>query len=206
VSTPDDKPPVTWKTISRVADDASAEGAAEVDALASMSDAEIDAQLAAAGFAPDDARKLVGDALAAPAKPAGPVRVSGGVDRPRRPPRASRWPVFAFAAAAVVLGLLFWKRDDVVAFFSPRPEPIGPDREGPVHGPTPGQLEQARFLRAQASGSCADQRWFDCRDELDRAAKLDPAGDTTPQVQALRTAIADAKRAPPAPSGFKLKP
>jgi hypothetical protein len=206
VSTPDDKPPVTWKTISRVADDANAADAAEVDALSSMSDAEIDARLAAAGLSPDDAAKLVDDALATPAKHAGPVLVSGAVDRPRRPPRPSRWPAFALAAAAVILGLLFWKRDEVVALFSPRLEPIGPDREGPPRGPTPAALEQARLLRVQAVADCADQFWSDCEEKLDRASKLDPAGDTAPEVQALRKDIADAKRAPPAPSNGKLKP
>jgi hypothetical protein len=207
VTTPSGKPPpVSWKTISRVADDANAADAAEVDALAGKTDAEIDAELAAAGFSPDDAAKLVDDALATPAKPAGPVLVSGGVDRPRRPPRPARWPVYALAAAAVVLGLLFWKRDDVVALFSPVHEPIGPDREGPPRGPTPMQLEQARLLRSQALGDCEDEFWSECEDKLDRANKLDPAGETAPDVQAARKALAEAKRAPPAPSGGKLKP
>lgn len=207
MTAPSDKPPpVTWKTISRVADDASATDAAEVEALSSRSDADIDAQLAAAGFAPGDARKLVEDALAAPAKPAGPGLVSGGARRSYPPPRRAAWTVLALAAAAVVLGLLFWKRAAILALLPPGQEDIVPDREGPPPGPTRGQLEQARFLRAQAATSCADQRWFDCRDELDRAAKIDPAGDSSPEVQALHTAITDAKRPPPAPSGGRLKP
>jgi len=206
VSTPDDKPPVTWKTVSRVADDANAADAAERDALSSMSDADLDARLAAAGFSPDDAAKLVDDALATPAKPAGPVLVSGGVDRPRSEPRPSRLPIFALAVAAVVLGLLFWKRAAIVALLPPPAhEPISPDREGPPPGPSPGQLEQARFLRAQAAGSCSDQRWFDCRDELDRAARLDPPGDTTPDVQALRQEIVDSRPVAPVPTGGRLK-
>ncbi len=206
MSTPDDKPPVTWKTIARVADDANAADAAERDALSAMSDADLDARLATAGFAPGDAGKLVDDALATPAKPAGLVVVSGRVDRPRRPPRPSRLPIFALAVAALVLGLLFWKRAAIVALLPPpADEPIGPDREGPPPGPTPGQLEQAGFLRAKAAGSCADQRWFDCRDELDRAARLDPAGDTTPGVQALRRDIADSRPVAPAPTGGRLK-
>jgi hypothetical protein len=204
---PSDKPPpVTWKTISRVADEANAADAADISALSSLSDADLDAQLAAAGFSPDDAGKLVDDALATPAKPAGLVVVPGGVDSPRRPPRPARWPVFALAAAAVVLSLLFWKRDDVVAFFAPHQEPIGPDREGPPRGPTPMQLEQARLLRSQALGDCEDEFWPECEDKLDRASKIDPAGETAPDVQAARKALADVKRAPPAPSGGRLKP
>ena len=205
MTTPSGKPPpVTWRTISRVADDAG--GDAEVDALAAASDADIDARLAAAGLSPDDAARLVDAALATPGKPAGPVTVPGRVDRPRRPLRPALWPAFALAVAAVVLGLLFWKRTGIVAFFSPRPEPIGPDREGPARGPTPGQLEQARFLRGQAAGDCADQFWPDCQEKLDRAARLDPAGDTAPDVAALRKQLAAAKSAPPLPSGGKLKP
>ena len=153
---PSDKPPpVTWKTISRVADEANAADAADISALSSLSDADLDAQL---------------------------------------------------AAAAVVLCLLFWKRDDVVAFFAPHQEPIGPDREGPPRGPTPMQLEQARLLRSQALGDCEDEFWPECEDKLDRASKIDPAGETAPDVQAARKALADVKRAPPAPSGGRLKP
>jgi hypothetical protein len=210
VTTPSGKPPpVTWKAISRVADDANAADAADVDALSCMSDAAIDAELAAAGFSPDDAGKLVGDALATPAvpaKPSGPVLVSGSVEKARRPPRPSRWPAFALAAAAILLGLLFWKRAEVVAFFSPGPEPIGPDREGPPRGPSPVQLAQARQLRVEALGDCADHFWPECTDKLDRAKALDPAGDTAPDVQTARAAIAAAKSAPSVPSGGKLKP
>jgi hypothetical protein len=211
VSTPDDKPKVTWKTIARVADAANAADAAEVDALANLSDDALDAQLDAAGFAPDDAAKLALAALATPATPAaprGPVVVKGGVDRPRAPPRPSLWPAFAIVAAAGLLVVLLWKRAEVVALLSPAPAPIVPDRAGeqaPPRGPTPAELAQARALRAEAIGDCNDQFWAACEDRLDRARKLDPAGETSPDVQAARKSLGEAKRAPAMPSDGKPK-
>jgi hypothetical protein len=208
VSTPDDEPKVTWKTIARVADAANAADEAEVDALANLGDDALDAQLAAAGFAPDDAAKLALAALAIPAKPAGPVVVKGGVDRPRAPPRPSLWPAFAVVAAAVLLVVLLWKRAEVVAFFSPAREPIAPDRAGeqaPPRGPTPAELAQARALRAEAIGDCNDQFWAACEDRLDRARKLDPAGESSPDVQAARKSLGEAKRTPAMPSDGKPK-
>jgi hypothetical protein len=210
----DDKPqpPVAWKTIARVADEANAADAADVGAverLANLSDAVVDAELAAAGFSPDDAGKLLDDALATPARPAAPeapdarVVVTGKVDRPRRPPPPSPWPVFALVAACALAVLLIWKRDDVSALLAPPSGDIGPDRPSP---PKPEQLREAKRLRNEGLADCANGFWELCQDKLDHARAIDPAGDADPNVQAARKQAAAAVSATPLPlKGPKLR-
>ena len=56
--------------------------------------------------------------------------------------------------------------------------------------------EQAAALRHSATDACRDHRWGECRRGLDDARALDPPGEGTPEVKALRKAIDDAT-APP---------
>jgi hypothetical protein len=37
-----------------------------------------------------------------------------------------------------------------------------------------------------ATAACNTRSWQECRDLLDQAARLDPAGDIAPDIQALR--------------------
>ena len=56
--------------------------------------------------------------------------------------------------------------------------------------------EQAVALRSSATAACRDHRWGECRKGLDDARELDPPGEGTPDVKALRKAI-DEATAPP---------
>jgi hypothetical protein len=52
----------------------------------------------------------------------------------------------------------------------------------------------AEERRRAAEDACQEGRWDDCEKALDRAAQLDAQGDRTPQVAALREAIAAGRR------------
>jgi hypothetical protein len=55
---------------------------------------------------------------------------------------------------------------------------------------------RAARLRNDARDACAQGQWKKCTDELDDARKLDPAGETRPEVQELRKEIRDAQPSP----------
>jgi hypothetical protein len=56
--------------------------------------------------------------------------------------------------------------------------------------------EQAAALRRSATEACRDHHWGQCRSVLDDARELDPPGEGTLEVKALRKAI-DEGTAPP---------
>jgi DNA-directed RNA polymerase specialized sigma24 family protein len=58
--------------------------------------------------------------------------------------------------------------------------------------PTP--LERADKLRQDAWAACHDSHWVKCAEALDEAKKLDPAGETRPEVQKMRGDIVDGMR------------
>ncbi len=67
---------------------------------------------------------------------------------------------------------------------------------GGVGEPTrdsPGQV--AAEQRRLAEGACRERKWEECEGALDRAARVDPAGDRGAEVAALRGAIAAGRRA-----------
>jgi hypothetical protein len=106
----------------------------------------------------------------------------------------------------VVLGLLVWKRDAVVAFFSPPHDTIGPDHDMVATGPTPEDKERARLLRIDGVRFCESSDWAFCAEKLDEADRLDPAGASDPNVRAARQKLkAAADFYPPLDAGA-IKP
>ena len=105
-------------------------------------------------------------------------RVGKGAPKKGRP--AAVW--VAAAAAAVAAGA-------AVTYVATRPEearivPAPSPSTGPVVPPP--ELVTAANLRHRAAVACDEGRSDDCLWLLDQAAAQDPAGDTTPEVQALR--------------------
>ena len=96
----------------------------------------------------------------------------------------------ALAVLALVVGVVFHvlKPKQEEALRPPAPRTMVND----LRPAAPTQLEPrdpvatARDLRAYAFKECMRNRWFDCREDLDAAAWLDPAGDPDPAVQAAR--------------------
>jgi len=112
----------------------------------------------------------------------------------KRPRPAGVW--VAAAAAAVAAGA-------AVTYVATRPD------EGPTTSPTTPlstgtaapSLAAAVNLRRNAAAACEEGRADECVSLLDEAAALDPAGDTTPEVQRLRKKAAEIE-----PSPLKPKP
>jgi hypothetical protein len=169
-----------------------ATGDAEMDRVLAMTPEERDAELRAGGFDPAevDAKsdalyaELTGRGAPAVAEAqllAPPEPASRRVAPGRR--RVVAWTVVAACAATVALVLagahyLGTKSDIVV-----RPEP--PERSVPQ----PPRLTAEQELRQAAAEACGGELWGRCQNKLDEAAKLDPAGESTPQVRELRKAI-----------------
>jgi hypothetical protein len=167
-TTPEKPPPVSWKTIARVADEANEER------FEPKSDEELARELKEAGFADDAAGAILDRAIAT---------------HDRRG-RWRRWIPLLAAAAVVLLVLLAWKRREVVAWWEGRPEPIEKDRSVPEREMSP--AERAARVRHDAFAACDAQQWDTCAAELDWAKSLDPAGETLPRVVTARATIAEA--------------
>jgi hypothetical protein len=71
-----------------------------------------------------------------------------------------------------------------------------PSREGPE--------EQAAAQRGVAADACAERRWDECEEALNRAARLDPESDRAAEVKTLRAAIAAGRLATGARDGGAL--
>ncbi len=207
---------------------------AAIDAVAAMSDAELDAELQRGGF---DVAQLAGTARAlredaagaaetagdpetesasasasATASESGPETVAEAVEqvapaprservRRRRPPTAVLWLAAAATAATVGAGLYAALHRAPDAVPEPAP-PAPPSPPSPVPSPAPSMpgpdLVAARELRARAVDAFALGDAPECLELLDRARELDPAGDTAPEVVALRRQATAPKT--PAPS------
>ncbi len=85
--------------------------------------------------------------------------------------------VAALAALALVAWRLMRSPERPIA---PRPDPdlapLQPD----------GRTRRGRELRAEALKACEDSKWQPCLDGLDRAAQLDPKGDSLETIAAAR--------------------
>jgi hypothetical protein len=96
-------------------------------------------------------------------------------------------------AAAILLGVFVVaaKGPAIVAL-------LRGDQEHEKISPEPPATPQevAAKLRHDAIGQCEQGAWGSCKDKLDEARRLDPAGESDPAVQRLRTAI-DAVDHPP---------
>jgi hypothetical protein len=177
----------------------------EVDRLVAMSDEDFIAAME--DLAPQESEFNGGHDVLARARK---VALSRGVSLRAEPgPRtgAARrfaYAVAAFAAAAGIAGL-FVERHAVTAWIH-GPEPaIQPDEPkdappaptpaasaSPPPSPAPQELalQQAVEYRRQADLFCADKEWAACLVDLNHAKLLDPAGDATPKIDAMRAVIA----------------
>jgi DNA-directed RNA polymerase specialized sigma24 family protein len=116
-------------------------------------------------------------------------RVRQRVSRLRRYLR-ERWAaqLAAVSAVGVVLLVMFawWKSHEKVPEIA---------HEKP-------ELEQGRKVRRDALERCQAQNYAECLAGLDRAKRLDPAGDARPEVQEARRIAGKALEPPPAPSSL----
>lgn len=127
-------------------------------------------------------------------------RVRQRVSRLRKHLR-SRWALEVAAVAALVgVALLLWWR------FGRHPQTPDEDRivrEIPsAVPPDPTPFEQARELRRAAIPLCESADREGCLRGLDEAKRLDPAGDTAPEVQAARRLV----EPPPPPTATTTTP
>jgi hypothetical protein len=154
------------------------------------------ARRAAVGSRVPESRRVAPAMPFSPPEESGPTRVAQAVPfepvrlAPRTPRRAPR--VVWLLAAALALGIVVIavaRAPAIIAYF--RGPEITPDNERYVP-PTPHEL--AEKLRNDAMGHCAVASWASCKDKLDEAARLDPAGDSEPDVLRARAAIDEANR------------
>jgi hypothetical protein len=148
----------------------------EMDDVLAMTPEERRRELEAAGFdlAASDAKA---DALHAAAQ----APTSGVLKLPGR--RALRVVMLLAAVFAIgVLALVLSRRDTHVAHIGPDNSPF------PWDAPTRAQREAAD-LRKQAAAACEAKKVDECMDRLYEARDLDPAGDTSPEANAIRERI-----------------
>jgi hypothetical protein len=171
----------------------------EAERVEALSPEELAREVAATGRDPEVERakalalvaRIKGEA-SAPANAAagaGAARAPGSTDAggvSRAAPRpGSRTLVWALAA---VLGggavVLFFERQEIIALFHPekrQPIEIRPDPDA--------RPSVAAALRDEASKECDAEKWGLCATELDDARAIDPAGESSAVVKAMRKAI-----------------
>ena len=101
----------------------------------------------------------------------------------------------------VAIGWLAWDRERTQPPARPAPAPTSPsflDRVfgGPPlvgHAPPDDPASRAAFLRDDAKQACAARDWKACTDALDQAAALDPKGDESAEVKAMRKSAEEGK-------------
>jgi hypothetical protein len=59
----------------------------------------------------------------------------------------------------------------------------------PTHEPEPTPEQRAALVRVEAQKACAAGEWTACEAKLDEAAKIDPAGESSPAVQQMRESL-----------------
>jgi hypothetical protein len=172
-----------WRTALKIRDD-------EIDRLAHASDEDFQRSMAEL---PEPSRiptieEITGGRGVEGGSPNldGPVRA---VDVYEERTRISPVVWLLAAAFALVLAASIVSRSAVIAFFKgplhePGPEPT-PNPESPQLTP----VQQAEVARVDAAKTCDQGQWLSCRDKLDQARDLDPAGDTAPSVQEMRSRI-----------------
>jgi hypothetical protein len=178
------KPPTPEELWNELENEAHDRG--QIDQIAALPREELDARLEKAGF---DVTKVKAEASALRdeiARSAAARRAKlKAVEEQRRQgaqvaARVPLWrrPVVAVAAAASLAaaaggGLLF----------RPIPAPLPVWSGSP---PPSASSVDAAELRTQAFAACAEWRWQECRALLDDASRIDPAGESAPDVQAAR--------------------
>jgi hypothetical protein len=173
----------------------------EARRLEGLSQEELDREVAATGRDPA-AERTKGAALAARllAERAARAGEGAGARAPADGPAVSRGPrsarrIWLLAAALALAVLLAFESSTIVAWLEgPTPAPtIGPT---PEREPPPTQV--AARARDEARDACQKEQWGLCARKLDEAKALDPAGETQPGVQALRSAIEEHTHLPDA--------
>ena len=185
-------------------------GEDEIDRAASVSVAQAEAELKAAGFdvaaerakasawldalqsgAPEEVTKATKAKAAANAQEA--TKAKPPTSRPAEEKRRTRArPPVAWLAAAATVGVAVGAALDAGLRV---PELVG--RPAP---PSAAALSAAADLRRQAADACDTKQWNVCLADLDEARAADPAGDDTPAVKTLRDkALAEILRKPAAP-------
>jgi hypothetical protein len=104
------------------------------------------------------------------------------VARDERLGSGRRTRLLLLLAAALALG--------VVAIVWSRPPPIV-TRPPPGGGEIQPEGQRAERLRDDAVLRCEAREWDACRDKLDEAKRIDPAGENEPRVMSARKAIAE---------------
>jgi hypothetical protein len=187
-------------------------GEDEIAAVLSMTQEQVDAELAGAGFdlaqerakadrfledlasgaleadaaKAEDARRAlyaVPSAVLAVAQLPPPERTER-----RRRPRTALVLLVAATAAAAAGGAAYTMLHHEPAPSPPSPQPPElPPTPAPssTEAPVP-DLVAAEQWRQRAVAACDAKRWTDCLVDLDKARALDPAGDETPRVKSLR--------------------
>ncbi|HLK37423.1 MAG TPA: hypothetical protein VKU41_11775 [Polyangiaceae bacterium] len=157
-------------------------GEDEIDRAASVSVAQAEAELRAAGFDVAAERAKAGAFLEALEKGPGETKPAPRVPEETRPTKARppRRPVLAWLAAAASFGAL--AGGSLVAAL----EPAGVVTAPRPARPSPEILAAAADLRRQASTACDAKQWAVCLADLDAARAVDPDGDDEPVVQAVR--------------------
>jgi hypothetical protein len=214
-----DRVQATWDLLEGPPSDE--ETAAEVARIAKLTPRELDRELEDGGFdlrqveanAESLRQRLMGAAAESPGVAAdtathseSPPRTATAVDAiaPRARPVRRRGELFSsLAIAAVLLALAIG--------FALRPH-RGPEvpiaRPDFTSLPSPSATPSATptepvALRTRAAAACDSGAWTECRDLLDRAARLDPAGEGDPAIRAMRERVMEYL---PAPIGPKPRP
>jgi hypothetical protein len=136
----------------------------EMREVASMSDRELDDELRKSGIAP----RTVSDAVRSLRSLQDEVHAKPVSEHKRPRSHYVAWTAIA-AVAAVAFALLI----------RPHDERVGAGNPG---------ARQAAKLRDEAYAACDRAAWAPCEAKLDEAKRLDPAGDTAPEVRAARRA------------------
>jgi hypothetical protein len=179
-------------------------GEAEIDRAASVSVADAEAELKAAGFDVPAERAKATAFIDAPGGEAAsatpdetPPAPKATPPAPETPRRKRPRPVVVWLAAAATLvaaGAALYALDPGPDRVGSPPPPPTPTRPAPV--PSADPLAVATELRRKAAAACDAKQWRACVAALDEARAIDPGGDGAPAVKALRAKAAAMGGAP----------
>jgi preprotein translocase subunit SecG len=104
--------------------------------------------------------------------------------------RVTKIATFAFVVLIIVF--TWGKREEIAHFLRPTPTPTpAPAPTRPAPEPQIPVALRAAELRRQAAEACEQHAYEACSDDLEAAARLDPAGETQPTVRELRHTVED---------------
>ena len=172
----------------------------EVERVLALSDEALDAELEKGSANPARVRQR-GEDLGR--------RLAQERDASRRRASAapSRAPWVAWLVAASLGGatvtVVATNYGAIMARF--RPVPIGPDDGGSLPRRTPDQ-ELAAQLRSRAYSDCTLEWFVACRQKLDQARDLNPAGEASSDVMELRKTLAEHEKPETPPKDGEKQP